>query len=142
MSERAPVRGVLIAHGAMANGLADAVRQITGAGPDALVTLSNLGLSPAALAGAVRTAAGGGPAIIFADLPSGSCGFAARLLARERADLVVICGVNLPMLLEFVTHRELPLEQLVPRLLSRARAAIMCAPADYEQHVDPAVSRG
>lgn len=124
MSERPLVRGIVVAHGEMAVGLADAVRSITGAGRDALVPLSNRGLAPAALASVIRDETGKGPTILFTDLPSGSCGVAARMLARGAPDLVVICGVNLPMLLDFVTHRELPLGELSDRLVSRARAAI------------------
>ena len=142
MSDAGPVRGVLVAHGTMASGLVDAVRHITGTGPDTLVPVSNSGLAPDVLAEHVRDAAGQGPNIIFTDLPSGSCGFAARLLARDRPDSVVVCGVNLPMLLDFVTHRDLPLSELVPRLLSRGRASIVSAPAGYEAHVDPAAARG
>jgi mannose/fructose-specific phosphotransferase system component IIA len=138
----AAVRGVLVAHGGMATGIADAVQRITGAGEEALVPVSNTGLGPEALAERVRDARGSGPAIIFTDLPSGSCGFAARLLARNETDLVVVCGVNLPMLLDFLTHRELPLAELVPRLLSRGRASIVSAPAGYEGHADPAATRG
>lgn len=136
------VRGILVAHGSMASGIADAVQRITGAGEESLVPISNTGLGPEALADRVRTARGSGPAIIFTDLPSGSCGFAARLLARNETDLVVVCGVNLPMLLDFLMHRELPLDELVPRLLSRGRASIVSAPASYEEHADSAVTRG
>jgi mannose/fructose-specific phosphotransferase system component IIA len=141
MSDRPPARGILLAHGAMADGIVDAVRQITGVGPDALVPLSNRGLSPETLAQRVRELVGLGPTIVFTDLPSGSCGFAALLLARELPELVVISGVNLPVLLEFVLRRELPLIELVPRLLAKGRASIGCAPAALESH-DRAVSRG
>ena len=142
MSEPLPVRGVLLAHGEMAAGIVDAVRQITGAGPDVVVPLSNRGLSPESLAARLRELIGGVPAILFTDLPAGSCGFAARMLAREASQLVVISGVNLPVLLEFVLSRDLPLRELVPRLLSKGRASIGCAPAGFESHGDRAVSGG
>lgn len=136
-----PVRGIVVAHGTMAEGLVEAVRDITGADASALVAVSNRGLSPQTLADRVRAAASGGPAIVFTDLPSGSCGFAGRLLARESPRLAMVCGVNLPMLLDFYTHRDTPLEELVPRLLAKARAAIGCAPASLLPHGDPAVPR-
>jgi mannose/fructose-specific phosphotransferase system component IIA len=141
MSEVRPVRGILLAHAAMAEGITDAVHHITGAGPDVLVPLSNRGLSPKALVDEVRRHVQG-PTILFTDLPSGSCGFAARLLARELPDLVVLSGVNLPVLLEFVMLRDLPLAELVPRLLARGRAALGCAPASLENNADRAVSGG
>lgn len=142
MSEHGPARAILLAHGDMAAGIVDAVRQIAGAEADVLTPLSNRGLSPQLLAARVRELLEQGAGILFTDLQSGSCGFAARLLARDFPDLVVISGVNLPVLLEFVMHCDLPMEQLVPRLLARGRTAIGCAPPRFEEHGDRAVSGG
>ena len=141
MSE-AGVRGIIIAHGDMATGLIDAVKHIAGTGGDFLVPMSNRGLGPDALAAEVRRLAAGEPTIVFTDLQSGSCGFAARRCVQEMPQLVVISGVNLPILLEFVMRRQLPLDQLVPFLLSRGRAAINCSPANFESNEHRAVSRG
>lgn len=124
------VRGILLSHGMMAAGIVDAVRRITAVGDDALIAISNQGVSPDVLAAQVREHIGEGPTILFTDMPSGSCGFAARRLVQETERIVVISGVNLPLLLDFVMHRELPLQELVPRLLAKGRAAIACAPAD------------
>lgn len=140
MSEAVPIRGVLLGHGGLAEGLMDAVRHITGCLPDAVVTLTNRGRSPEALTEEVVAAAGTGPAIIFTDLPSGSCGIVARRLAQTTEQLVVISGVNLPVLIEFVMNRTLPLDQLVPRLLAKGRAAMGCAPAHFEEHADRTAS--
>lgn len=142
MSKPQPARAILLAHGDMAAGIVDAVRQITGADEDVLVPLSNRGLSPDTLAQRVRDRVGQGPTLLFTDLQSGSCGFAARILARDFPDVVVISGVNLPVLLEFVMSRELPLAELVPKLLAKGRAAIGCAPGRFEDHGDRAVSGG
>lgn len=135
-------RGLVLAHGDMAQGMVDAVRHIAGAGGESLVALSNRGLGPDAIAEEIRNHAGSDPTIIFTDLQSGSCGFAARRCLQNQPQIVVISGVNLPMLLEFVMRRELPLEQLVPFLLAKGRAAICCAPANFENHEHRAVSRG
>jgi mannose PTS system EIIA component len=140
MSEPRPLRAVLLAHGTMADGLVDAVRHITGCDAETIVPVSNTAMSPDALAARVQQAAGSGPAILFTDLQSGSCGFAARRLAQTTPELVVISGVNLPVLIEFVMNRELPLEELVPRLLSRGRAAIGCSPAGLEDDERRALS--
>ncbi|HEX6134831.1 MAG TPA: hypothetical protein VFZ24_12760 [Longimicrobiales bacterium] len=140
MSERAPVRAVLLGHGGMADGLVDAVRHITGCEETAIVPMSNRGMSPDALTVEVQRVLGAGPGLIFTDLPSGSCGFVARRLAKNETGVVVISGVNLPMLIDFVMNRTLPLEELVPRLLAKGRAAMGCAPAHLEEHADRAAS--
>ncbi len=136
------VRGIVIAHGDMASGIVDAVKHIAGVSGDFLVPLSNRGLGPDALAQEVRRLASSEPTIVFTDLQSGSCGFAARRCVQELPHLVVISGVNLPILLEFVMRRQLPVDQLVPFLLNRGRSAINCSPATFEANEHRAVSRG
>jgi N-acetylgalactosamine PTS system EIIA component len=140
MSEPAALRAVLLGHGDMPDGIVDAVRSITGCDADAIVPISNRGLSPDALTAEVQRVLGDGPGIIFTDLPSGSCGFVARRLTQSAAGIVVISGVNLPLLIDFAMNRTVALEDLVPRLLRRGRAAMGCAPADLEDHADRAAS--
>ena len=133
------VRGIVVAHGAMATGLVDAVRSIADIEDDVLIPVSNRGLSPQALADSVRDATGGAPSIVFTDLPSGSCGSAARMLIRNTSGVAVVCGVNLAMLLDFVTHRDMAVDALLDRLVSRARESIQSVPAPARRHGDPAV---
>ena len=129
MSNGPTVRGVLLGHGGMPEGMVDAVRHITGCDADALIAVSNRGKSPDGMAAEVTRLLGDEPGIIFTDLQSGSCGFVARRLTLGAPNLVVISGVNLPLLIDFAMNRGEPLDALVPRLLSRGRAAIDCAPA-------------
>lgn len=117
-------RGIVVAHGAMAAGLIDAVRRIAGTAADALVPVSNDGRSPAELRSVLAEAAGDGPVVVFADMYAGSCGMAAFSSCRDTGQRAVVCGVNLPILLDFVFHRDLPLDELVPRLLGKGRDAI------------------
>jgi PTS system N-acetylgalactosamine-specific IIA component len=140
MNSTAPLRAVLLGHGDLASGMVDAVRAITGIGEEALVPLSNRGLSPETLAEQVQSQLGDGPAIVFTDLQSGSCSFVARRLIQANPELVVVSGANLSVLLEFVMKRELPLDELIPRLLARGRAAICCTPAGPESHEHRPVS--
>lgn len=142
MSERSPVRGVVVGHGGLAAGLVDAVRQISGVEEDVLIPLSNRGLSPEGMAREIEARLGRGPVILFTDLPSGSCCFAARRLCAARADLVVITGVNLPLLLDFVMHRDRPVDELVGRLVERGRAAIECVSTGFGEHARRSVSGG
>ena len=135
-----PVRGLVVSHASLAEGLVQSVRQIAGAGDDALVAVSNEGCGPDALQKNVLAALGDGPGIVFTDLPSGSCAFAARKLSLERDDTAVVCGVNLPMLLDFVFHRELPLPELVDRLVNKGKSAIMGQCREGAAHADRAFS--
>jgi len=133
MSEPQPLIGIVIAHGTLAEGLVDAVQQISGIGPGVLIPLSNRGLSPDAIADAVERAAAGRPAVVFTDMLGGSCTYAARRFALARPDVAIVGGVNLPMLLDFVLHRELPPAELLERLLTRGRPSVCYAPGGVER---------
>jgi mannose/fructose-specific phosphotransferase system component IIA len=124
------VRGVVVGHGDMARGLLDAVKRIAGDGATGLSAVSNDGKGPDVLRAEVDAAAGPGPAIVFVDLQSGSCGLAAAYACRGCAGRrAVISGVNLPMLLDFAFNRERSLDDLVARLVDRGRSAIQAASA-------------
>lgn len=138
MSE--PVRGLIVAHSSLAAGLVAAVRQIAGVEEDALQPLSNEARGPEGLIAALHDAVGDAPAILFTDLGSGSCAFAARRVALERPDTAVLCGANLAVLLDFVFHRDLPLPELVERLVEKGRAGITGACTEVPPHADRAHS--
>ncbi len=104
MSE--PLRGVIVSHSAVAQALRAAVAAITGIG-DALVPVSNDGCDSGALTTRLAEAIGGRPAVLFVDLPGGSCLTTSIRLARGKTDVAVVTGVNLAMLLDFVFHRDL-----------------------------------
>ncbi len=98
MSE--PLRGVVVAHGPLAQALVAAAESITGQG-GLLVPVSNSGCDRTALETRIIEAVGAGPALVFVDLASGSCLFAALRRLRERPDVRVVTGVNLAMLVDF-----------------------------------------
>lgn len=127
MSDVKSVRGVLLSHGKLAEGMVDAVRKITGVDEGVLMAMSNEGQNPQALAAQVEALVGREPVVVFTDLGSGSCAFTAQLTCEDNSQRVVLCGMNLPMLLEFVFHRELSLSQLVPRLLEKGKEGIRTA---------------
>ena len=124
MNDPLPVTGVLVAHGSMAQGMMDAVRKISGAGEEHLHALSNDGKSSESVQAELDAIIGENPAVIFTDLASGSCALAARVCCRDGRRRVVISGVNLPMLLDFVFNRHLPLDELIPRLLGKGREGL------------------
>ena len=128
MSEDGGIQGVVVAHGSMAHGLVDAVRCIAGNAADALHPVSNEGTNPTQLKELIDGAAGSGPVVVFADLLTGSCGMAAVSTCHEAGNRAVVCGVNLPILLDFVFHRDMPLDELVERLLAKGRDGIRPIP--------------
>lgn len=99
------LRGVIVSHGTLAQALVDAVERITG-DADELVAVTNADCSRDDLVRRIESAAGDRPAIVFVDLPSGSCLQASALYARSRGGIAVVAGVNLAMLLDFSMHRD------------------------------------
>lgn len=104
MSE--PLKAVVISHSRVAAALVEAVQAIAG-DTGTFVTVSNDGASRESLCADLHAAVGDGPAVIFVDMPGGSCLYAAVAGIRERDDVAVVAGVNLPMLLDFAFHRNL-----------------------------------
>lgn len=129
-----PVSGVVVAHEDLARALVQAVEHISGV-RDALQPVSNESCTPDELERRVESTAGPGPAIVFVDMASGSCAFAGRRVARRSGKIAVISGVSLPMLLDFVFHREMALPELAERLVHKARS-------DTVVHVSPESTGG
>lgn len=121
MSE--PLRGVVVAHGRLAAGLVSAVERITGV-TDALSALSNEGLGAEELRAQLADACAPCPTVVFVDLAGGSCGMAGMGVRATLTDAAVVTGVNLPMLVDFVFQRELPLDQLIERMVEKGRTGI------------------
>jgi len=128
MSEGEGVRGIVVAHGSMAKGLVDAAGKISGVEDGVLIPLSNEGKSPQSLQDELDHILQEGAAIVFTDLPSGSCAFAARICCRAHPSQALVTGVNLPILLDFVFNRHLPMNELVPRLVSKGIGSVKSAP--------------
>jgi len=96
------VRAIVAGHGDFAAGLVSAVVQITGR-DDVFAAISNRGRSAQDVERQLREQVEHhGVSVVFTDLPAGSCTMAARRLQREVPALVVVTGVNLAALLDFV----------------------------------------
>jgi mannose/fructose-specific phosphotransferase system component IIA len=117
------LKGVVVGHGGLAAALIDAVERI--AGPETgLVAISNTDCDRDTLEHRIMEAAGSGSAIVFIDMPSGSCMFAAMHRLGELAGVRLVTGVNLAMLLEFVFHRDDPLDDVAARVADAGTGAI------------------
>lgn len=118
------LRGVVAGHGEVAAGLVRAVEEISGV-RGALVPISNAGCDRLQLERRIAEAMGPGPGVVFVDMPSGSCLFAALHDLPNWTDVRVVTGVNLAMLLDFVFHRELPVDAAVARAVETAARSIV-----------------
>lgn len=116
--------GIVVAHGGMAQGMIDAVRKISGVEEGVLTAVSNEGCNPDQLKERLREIIGAQRAVVFTDLAAGSCTLAARLTCRECPDIPVVTGVNLPMLLDFVFHLDMPTTELAERLVGKAQGGV------------------
>jgi mannose/fructose-specific phosphotransferase system component IIA len=117
------LRGVVVCHGPLAPALIAAAEHISGVN-GALVPVSNTGCDRNLIELRVREAIGTGPAVVFVDMPSGSCLFAAMHSLKQVEGVKVVTGVNLAMLVDFIFHRELPPADAAERAARAGAAAI------------------
>jgi PTS system N-acetylgalactosamine-specific IIA component len=119
------VRALVAGHGAFAEGMISAVRQIAGR-DEIFIALSNSDLSAEDVERLMRERLlASGARVIFTDLPAGSCTMAARRLQREDPALTVVLGANLAALLDFAFHAELDPAEAARRAAERGRAALL-----------------
>lgn len=105
-SERAPVHGVVIGHGDLPRALAHAAGSIVG-DPAGLAVVSNTGETPAGMEAHVQDEITAHPAgvVVFVDMYGSSCSTAGARACRHRDNVEVVYGVNLPMLIRFLSYR-------------------------------------
>jgi mannose/fructose-specific phosphotransferase system component IIA len=131
------IRALVMTHGRIGHELVNVVEMILGP-IEGLEALSNHGLSGDDLQESVRAWLGLAPAtpgepepleppaVIFIDDFGGSCGTAAQLCCGPRPGVAIVSGVNLSMLLGFVTWREdSDLDELVAQIVKKGREAIV-----------------
>jgi PTS system N-acetylgalactosamine-specific IIA component len=118
------VRAIVAGHGEFAAGLVSAVEQITGRG-NQLLAVAITGLSAEDIEQLLRDRmTETGVRVVFTDLQAGSCTMAARRVLRGMTDAVVVCGTNLPLLLDFVFNDRATPGEAARHAAERGRAAI------------------
>ncbi len=120
------VPALVICHGELGAAFMDALSGIFGPLDDFQV-ISNRGLSAEALENAVAAKLGemGQEAIIFTDYFGGSCANASLSVLKGRPGFRVVSGVNLPMLIYYLTHRgEMDMDAILPGIINRGQNAI------------------
>ncbi len=121
------IRGYVITHGHIGEELVRVANLILGP-QDGLEGASNAGRSVEDITKDIASwlASGETPALIMIDDYGGSCATAAQLACGERPDVSIVSGVNLAMILGFLTWRESSeLPELAQRVLDKGRAAIV-----------------
>jgi mannose/fructose-specific phosphotransferase system component IIA len=122
MSDKA--RAIVAGHGDFASGLVSAVDVITGRGAQ-LIPVAVPGLCAEDIEKLIRERmTESGVKVIFTDLQAGSCTMAARRILRGADDAVLIAGVNLPTLLDFVFADQMSVIDAARHAAERGRVAI------------------
>ena len=119
------VVGIIVTHGNLAEALAQTARSVLG-DFEGCYTFSNVGMSTQGLHEEIVSALDEtSPCIMFVDFLGGSCSHACLRIATERPNTKLMSGVNLPMLIAFLTKRgEVAFDELPSAVLQRARAAV------------------
>ena len=118
-------RAIVIGHGEFAGGLVSAVGQICGMA-DKLVVLSMMGMTPESIETTIREQLDRtGARVIFTDLPAGSATIAARRIVKEDPGIVLVSGVNLATLLDFVFNTAVPAAEAARTAAERGKASLI-----------------
>ena len=106
------IQGVIVGHRDIGASIMRALESITGPVKN-VCFCSNEGLSTRELASQIRecTDKNDSPSIVFVDVFGGSCWRAAKM--AKTSESCIITGLNLPMLLAFISKRDtVPFEEL------------------------------
>jgi mannose PTS system EIIA component len=123
-----PVHGILVTHGHLGRELLATAESIIGKQPE-MTVISNQDKSHQALSDEVRLLVEQllpeGPVVVFVDLVVGGCGRACSPLAARHGQVLVVGGVNLPMLIEFLYNRDrVEMAELKDRIARKGHEAI------------------
>ena len=126
-----PCRSLVITHGTIGIEFKNVVEMILGP-TEGLDAMTNSGKSGSDITREVAiwldeslSDSGQCPSLIMIDDYAGSCATAAQLAAKDRPDVAIVSGVNLAMLLGFVTWRDSSdFDDLVRKVVQKGREAI------------------
>jgi PTS system mannose-specific IIA component len=120
------VPALLVMHADLAGALMRAASSVYGPVAD-VQTLSNDGLSKEALEAEIedRVAGWNDGGLVLTDFFGGSCHLCGSRAARDHGDVVVVSGLNLPILLDYLHNRDsYPVRELAERLLKKGQESI------------------
>jgi mannose/fructose-specific phosphotransferase system component IIA len=122
----ARVPALLVTHADLAAALVRAAERVVGPVEDVTV-LSNEGLSRDDLEEAIETRVQGWAhgGLLLTDFWGGSCHTCGASAARKHGEVVIVTGINLPLLLDYLYNRDrLGASELAERLQAKGRDSI------------------
>ena len=120
------VPALIVTHADLAEALVRAAERVVGRIED-VTLLSNEGLSRADLEQAIDTSVKGWKqgGLLLTDFWGGSCHTCGASAARRHGEIVIVTGINLPLLLDYVYNRDrLAVGDLAERLQAKGRDSI------------------
>jgi len=123
---RSRVPALIVTHADLAQALVRAAERVVGTIED-VTLLSNEGLSRADLEEAIETSVQGWKhgGLLLTDFWGGSCHTCGATAARRHGEVVIVTGINLPLLLDYLYNRDrLSVGDLAERLQTKGRDSI------------------
>ena len=120
------VPALVVMHGELAHALVAAAARLYGPVDDVLV-MSNEGLSRDALEHEIseRVSHWREGGLVLTDVWGGSCHVCGAMAARGHGDVIVLTGINLPTLVDYLHNRDaLGVQELAERLLRKGQDSI------------------
>jgi mannose/fructose-specific phosphotransferase system component IIA len=120
------VPALLVMHADLSSALLRAAIQVYGPVED-VESLSNEGLSKDALEHAIEIRVEKWPTggLVFTDIFGGSCHLCGSKAARDHGDVIVVSGLNLPILLDYLHNRDAyAVRDLAERLKQKGQSSI------------------
>jgi len=129
MSNSEDTVGIIITHGSLAAELKETVNLILGR-VENLYPLCSGEMSDLSVVEKIKqiiTESGGKKVVLFVDYCGGSCFNNCFRAVKGLENVVIISGVNLPVLLDFATKREImDFNDMIDHLIKRGRDSISC----------------
>ena len=120
------VPALLVMHADLSAALLRAATQVYGP-VEGIESLTNEGLSKSDLEDAIAARVARWPAggLVFTDMFGGSCHLCGSRAARDHGDVVVVSGLNLPILLDYLHNRDaFGVRELAERLQQKGQSSI------------------
>lgn len=127
MDNKETITGIVVTHGNLAKELVDTVEKIIGRA-ECCIAISNEDLNNESLIEKIRSILDEAPdrhVILFVDYFGGSCSLNCSRAVKGYPKATVISGVNLPILLDFVTKQgTMEPEEIIMHLIKRGQESV------------------